>query len=793
MISITYQEHILFYYDEKEDILICPYCQLTYNFNNDKLRSVISSKIQSSQNTLELSNIMFRCIICDFRNTTYPFKFTDSEHPFTPNQEQSEVIIELYQQMLITSQSNHTNYMFLLEGQAGTGKTSTIMYLFAYPEFNYYKICFSSSTNKALSVMMEKLTNKDDENDNFHEEKDDADDEDNKPVKRSFLTVFKLTNSKTSINSVGDTIFEYQDNDSVHFTYDIIVIDEVSMIEKTQSENILNALIKAKKNAGAHTPIVIFLGDICQLPPVGEDSSVIFDDTIQQRYNIKKMTLRQIMRSQDRLTDLSCHVRQLIPLIPEQFVGQDFPIINLKKYTGNQIKYFSNKTQWLDEYKRVFLENLTHSLTNCSHHAPMMIVYTNAECDLLNTECRNLIFDYPSEQFVKGELLVFKSYYCIRRQKFINSKAQAPYFIKFFTSEPIIVNNIMQMTQTIDAFNYQYIMSTASMNLHDWLRKKVSQQQYDYMLAELLNIIAKWIYDTANYKISTGNPTLDLQLNKISMAINKLKHTYNIGYLYIDGAHKLDVADAHPEEVYITVIMSQSIDDYLANCDKIKTIIKLHYRNLMYTYKNNKIMKLLIDFIFQKIWRTYYYRTYIWPFASIVYGYAITSHRGQGSTYPHTFVNISNIIGCQKVNAIVRAKSLYTSMTRASQTMSLLYHKPSLTPIMPTNHPYKCQICQHDYDIGLFPSSNCTIDKICAEQLLNRIGSLQIYVKGDNVILSDKNKNLYVIPKHKLPDIHINDVYDYVIKQGLIKTENEKYQCSNLILIKELIDTDSIE
>jgi hypothetical protein len=86
----------------------------------------------------------------------------------------------------------------------------------------------------------------------------------------------------------------------------------------------------------------------------------------------------------------------------------------------------------------------------------------------------------------------------------------------------------------------------------------------------------------------------------------------------------------------------------------------------------------------------------------------------------------------------------------------------------------------------MFPPMNCSIDRKCAENLLSQIKTMYLYSLGDKVILSDKNKNLYQIPKSELSDEHINEAYSYVIDHRLQRTEVERYQCSNLMLIKTL-------
>lgn len=227
------QDRALFLYDRHEDALICAYCQKRYSFNNETVRTALMRVIESKE---AMPNVICRCIRCALDNDQYPLRF--NYDGWVPNQEQKDVILELYQQMLITSHDNYTNYVFLLEGEAGTGKTSTIMLLFKLEEFNRFKICFASPTNKALNVMMEKFadettdTHLDETSVSRDNETDDDIDKTDK-VNYQFMTVFKLTDSKVSINETGETIFEKGNEMETTHHFDIIVIDEVSMIEKS--------------------------------------------------------------------------------------------------------------------------------------------------------------------------------------------------------------------------------------------------------------------------------------------------------------------------------------------------------------------------------------------------------------------------------------------------------------------------------------------------------------------------------------------------------------------------------
>jgi hypothetical protein len=773
MPNILYQDHLLFSYDIKEEALTCPYCQLVYNFNNNQIRQQFLKSVKGDTSDVVLTEIKFRCIDCEMKRQDYPFKL---QSDFIPNAEQSAVMLELYQQIVITSQSYYNDYLFLLEGEAGTGKTSAIMNLFKYPEFKQFRVCFASPTNKALNVMMEKLNNQDEDPEI---QLDDTEVLDDDPA-WNFMTVFKLTNGNTSINSVGETHFNSVGTDDLKLNYDVIIIDEVSMIETKQLELIMTAVKKMRNNQllTGCIPIVIFLGDRGQLPPVSETSSIIFENKTQ---SIKKLTLTEIMRSKNQLTDLSKQFRKLIPFTITPIVEHDLPIIHLKQVTCPQIVVCHNREQWVNQYVELFKTNLGNG-----QDAPIILVYTNMECNILNTECRNLIFDYPSEPYVNHELLIFKSYHCQKRQKIINSN-KATYYVKFFTSEPFIVKSVEHHDMTIRPFLLGSILGSINKmttDLEPWIKSKVATQKVDYMIEAITQLLQNWEIDTKTTKICAHDPILENNLNKLTRMINKLNHRYKVTYLHIDKCSKIDRCDTNPDEMYVTVIANQSVDQYQSNCEQIRSSIKNIYKTLITQFKNNRINLLLIDYIFQQIWKIYYYRTYIWPFANVTYGYTITTHRSQGSTYQNTFVHIPNILGCKKVDEIVKSKSLYTAVTRASRSIYILSQTQVLYPSVPTHMVFKCAVCHQSGTASTYPPLNYTIDKVCADKLLASITSMCLYQdKGTDMclILSDKCKNLYRIKSSDLSDKHINDAYNHIIENHLIRSEFERYQYSNLL------------
>lgn len=65
-----------------------------------------------------------------------------------------------------------------------------------------------------------------------------------------------------------------------------------------------------------------------------------------------------------------------------------------------------------------------------------------------------------------------------------------------------------------------------------------------------------------------------------------------------------------------------------------------------------------------------YNEIFIGPFANLNYGYAITIHKSQGSTYENVFVDISDIFDNLNCDEIKRC--IYTSVTRSSSKVFLV-------------------------------------------------------------------------------------------------------------------------
>ncbi len=171
----------------------------------------------------------------------------------------------------------HDKTFFSLIGPAGTGKTTTIQHLISALPSNT-KICFTAPTNKAVRVLS-KMT---------------------QAMKHSVpcLTIYSLLGLRVTLQGEKETI--KSGGKSKLDEYQIVVIDEMSMINTELLQHIHSACRLSDTQ-------IIFMGDKCQLPPIGEKESATF--AIDNRSLLTKV-MRQ--RNENPILGLCTDIRHLI-------------------------------------------------------------------------------------------------------------------------------------------------------------------------------------------------------------------------------------------------------------------------------------------------------------------------------------------------------------------------------------------------------------------------------------------------------------------------------------------------
>ena len=149
--------------------------------------------------------------------------------------------------------------------------------------------------------------------------------------------------------------------------------------------------------------------------------------------------------------------------------------------------------------------------------------------------------------------------------------------------------------------------------------------------------------------------TLSNKLNSIIEFTKEL--TYNVWKIKMESK----------KSVFVYVIKKTDKTRFEAQTQALKKMI-IDLKN--YIMAKTKKTKQDTGFIIRRLWEYYYYNIQD-MFADISYGYCITVHKSQGSTFNDIFVDSKNILSASK-KFKQHLKCLYTAITRGSNTLHVL-------------------------------------------------------------------------------------------------------------------------
>lgn len=537
---------------------------------------------------------------------------------------------ELIYNELITFIKQDKLKELILIGYAGTGKTTLVAKFIN--DLIKTKLCkkivMAAPTHKAVNIAKSKL---------FLNENDSKILSENINI----ITIHRSLNYQSYISHDGEKFFAKGKIDPKWSIYDLIVVDECSMLSnqiisdiQNQLENKLNSNIK-----------VIYVGDPAQLPPVNQSESKIFNG------KIKTLILDKIIRTTNqKIMDLSNSHRKWI------FSKKIEDIPHIGDYESESIHLFSTENKeakkWLDEFINILKTNdnnkennsniiLDHNKMIDNHNNNIILTWTNKKSNLYNQYVRENFFGKKNlAQYEIGEILIFNDFHKkeIIFDENINleqdKKKLENVFVSFYTSEQIKLVKLSQKIYEPLKLNFQI-----NNNLTSELNNKF--KKYYKKINDLLKIELK-VYDMVIHKI------IDLIEN------NENIPTFNIFSLHPDS-----------EKIY-----NQIIDEIEKIITKLKSVCYdiINKSN----EKDNMIKCDLQTEIEKKINKLYkeYQSNFIDCFAQLNYGYCITVHKSQGSTFKNVFIDINDILDNNNQNET--SKCLYTAITRSSKMLYLL-------------------------------------------------------------------------------------------------------------------------
>lgn len=272
--------------------------------------------------------------------------------PFPLNDQQTHAV-----DLLLNFLSDPRKQKFLLKGYAGTGKTTTIQ---EFAALAGVRIVFTAPTNKATKVLreMNKVS----------------------PVPVEAKTIYSLLGLRMDANGEVKTVTAVGENKANN--YDVIVVDEGSMVNSSLNQHIDMALLENPRLK------VIFMADPLQLPPIGEDESVIFS-TIADQYELTK-----VERHDNQILKLTMEIRAAI-------IEGRMPVITNDNDDNGGV-YCMNK----QKLQRYMADAYTSENYELDPGSIKTVAWRNVAVNGYNKFLRDAIYDHPAAAFVEGERVV---------------------------------------------------------------------------------------------------------------------------------------------------------------------------------------------------------------------------------------------------------------------------------------------------------------------------------------------------------------------------------------------------
>jgi hypothetical protein len=528
---------------------------------------------------------------------------------FTLTEEQQKVY-----DTLINFLKNDNQQELMLLGFAGSGKTFLVSrFINDIIKNNLCKrIVVSTPTHKSLNVMKSKLF----ETSLTSTISSNID----------IMTIHRLLNYQQQIDSNGNIYYGKNGADSNWSVYNLIIIDECSMLNNQIIDDIDNELKKGKNKKLK----VLYIADPCQINPVNQESSEIFSK------KIKTLTLEKIIRTNSsNIMQLSNGHRKWIASNKDE----DMPY--LRDYEDDRITLHSSEqvNKWLDKFiQHIKIQEKDNKTDNFND---IILTWTNKKCNKYNDYVRQKMFNKKQlAKYELGEILIFNDFHRTLTKispKDLKDKEETEVeqkLVSFYTSEQIKLVGIKE-----DKFRFEKIKNLKSVDLPEEIATK------------FVKVI------TAINKILTTT-TLDVYYMEVQKLSELKKKGETSTYDILTIHHNSEVNYNKLKEYFEAemVKLKNSCYKMIEELKKATDMIKLEYLNIV----EKKINRIWKD------WQT----NVMDRFAQLNYGYAITVHKSQGSTFKNVFIDIMDIF--ENRNQKERLKCLYTAITRSSNSLELL-------------------------------------------------------------------------------------------------------------------------
>jgi len=428
--------------------------------------------------------------------------------------------------------------------------------------------------------------------------------------KIKFMTIHKLLEFKASIsNETGSKVFKSTKESKYlkHVSNRLVIIDECSMISADMLKEIT-------KYIELYMLKVIFLGDEAQLRPVNEGKSLVFLPVPKQYpYHI---VLDEIMRTKsDSIKTVSQIIRQWNPLDKSvNLTKLLLPVHNIKTKPRSFKLYHKNDDYINTTWFKYIVEKIKVNIM------PVILTWRNAPAEYYNKIIRQHIHQTADlTNYKTGDCLMFNNFY-------ISPEIGEMESVRFYTS------NVIKIIS----------MKSAKIKLIDWA------------LVNLKPVPTK--DDAVPITISTQ---IVSAYNTLLRKLNKFQTEFIVDSFIAEKIHNNpDDLDAHLNQCIVKTINRSELKAY----GELLKSVKEHLEFFFKKYNSEEISSVL--------WKSFH-ANLIDPYAELNFGYSITTHKAQGSTFDTVLVDFDDIV--QNPNVGEMQEALYTASSRAANELGFLF------------------------------------------------------------------------------------------------------------------------
>lgn len=311
-----------------------------------------------------------------------------TEHSLT--EDQNNAVEKLVK--FVNSKRRHILFL----GYAGTGKTTTLKTFIEKTGYNQSEICFAAFTNKATCILRDiiggnfsfttihKLLQLEPNNVNYDDLQTDSNSSSNK-VEKSTDTEPKIKKDKAGRDVYEGLDFIFKPDDVDWTKYKVIIFDEVSTISKE-----LVQYINICHRKHDYSQKIIWVGDFWQLPPIGEDNSVIFKASSDLKWPVMKLT--HVVRAKNNdLLKIYAGLISRISYVQKFKPSKMYEFLN--NYPGNLLQH----AKFIGDYD-TFITKFAND-----NEDSVVISYSNSNVNKVNFRVKSYLCEQQKEIFDQTE------------------------------------------------------------------------------------------------------------------------------------------------------------------------------------------------------------------------------------------------------------------------------------------------------------------------------------------------------------------------------------------------------